>query len=141
MADKSDAYGWDEEDAYWTANYRNRPCTPRRTRRTTATTGLHTGMAMKQRAATRGGSGRTSVGPFSIVEGLRASRDVYVGTDEGGGTRCLGPRHWQAHCLEVRALHLLVENEGGVSWRTRPSSLFGACRLYPIAICGRDASG
>ena len=25
MADRSDAYGWDEEDAYWTANYRNRP--------------------------------------------------------------------------------------------------------------------
>ena len=25
MADRNDASGWDEEDAYWTANYRNRP--------------------------------------------------------------------------------------------------------------------
>lgn len=25
MADKDDVYGWDEEDAYWTENYRSRP--------------------------------------------------------------------------------------------------------------------
>ena len=25
MADRSDLSGWDDEDAYWTANYRNRP--------------------------------------------------------------------------------------------------------------------
>ena len=60
MADKNDAYGWDEEDAYWTANYRNRPYASSNPQDYGYYRPGYRFTAMKRRAATRDGSGRTS---------------------------------------------------------------------------------
>ena len=95
MADKSDLAGWDEEDAYWTANYRNRPYASSGSQEYQP---LPTGISVRlRRGLSQRGThvGRRRVGSFPIVELLRAAGNVHMGTNEGCCARCLGSGHRQ----------------------------------------------